>query len=1435
MEKMNQSPLEVLKGFCYYNFIKRDCQQASEYLSSDIHWFGTGENEDVYSKRDAVSYMKDEISAFPESYELDYIEESEQQLTDQIGTAFVKVNVTGGGLFLPCRISATTCTEDGKNVICSLHISVPELMPQSGDYIPFSQADGYVKERAFDFFNEAISGGMMGGYVEGGFPFYFVNKAMLDYLDYESEGEFIDAIGGLIENCMHPDDREMVNREVERQLAQGDDYQVTYRMLKKDGSYIWVDDKGRTVILPNGRKVIYSICIDITPIIEANENLELLNAEIQNLVNSVPGGVVTFKISDGLVQCLYFSDGVAQMCGYTPQEYRLELETNGLSHIINENDYQRVMMAVKEIVSNDESIDLTYRLNTKSRGDTIWVNFQGRKLREEEGAPVINGVVHNLSQESQLFVNLLRETDRIMFVADAHTHEILYANDTADRYGGNDVGSYIGKKCYRHIRGEEKPCSWCNLEELNRTDLSEKVETDSKTGRIFKVRGKLIDWHGRDAFVKYAEDITDLLAAQEMAEKQSAYQKNLYDTLPCGILQFDVCDLDHMQCKYANEMCYTILGVKDPSVSLIATNMLDFIVKEDEKELRDRLKKVCQTGEKSFFEHRIIKIDGTDAWISGAMTMIKDFDGQDLIQSVFYDITEQKKIQSALKESELRNVMALDSTGLAVWTYDVVNQVFCNTSKGAHIIEYDEKIEGSYQTVIGNGHIMKESVADYIDLHQAIERGEPYSEAIIHFNPTKTEIEWQKIMYSTIYDEKGCPVSAVGVGEDITPLMEAQNRFAEELLYRQALRDKIVASYRLNLTRNVVVDAETSFPHFENITGQSADNYFERVYADIPNRGDRERFQKMFSRKALLNSFASGTTTLNLENTRYFNRDQNLWLLTTAHLMKKPESNEIICVIYCQDITYEKVLKNIMDTIIQTDYDFAVAIDARTGMATRFSAYDDFETEFEDLQSDTAKYEDIVRRRAEALVNEDDRRQFMEQTSLEAVLRKLEEEGSYSFTYTMCTQSGDRRYKSLHYCYIDKEYDTILCTRSDVTNIVAEQEKKNEELKAALHMAEEASNIKSDFMARMSHEIRTPLTAIIGLAEIQKRSEKSTPLCREYAEKTLSSAEYLLSLINDILDMSKIESGKIVLADEPFRSSAMLNEINGMIAPQADQKKINYKVVNCTESDFVFRGDETRIKQILLNLLNNAVKFTASGGTVELRYEVLETAGRKARVRFSVSDSGIGISKQFMGQIFDPFTQEHDGTITAYQGSGLGLAIARNLARLMGGDITVESQIGQGTVFQTTLCLDLAEEETGWKPQKAGQISRADFKGKVFLLCEDHPLNTMVATKLLEAKGAKIIHAKDGRTGARLFEESAVGTFDLILMDIRMPVMDGLTAAKKIRSMDRPDAKTVPIIAMTANAYAEDIEKSREAGMNSHLAKPIEADLLYSTIDQFLR
>lgn len=361
------------------------------------------------------------------------------------------------------------------------------------------------------------------------------------------------------------------------------------------------------------------------------------------------------------------------------------------------------------------------------------------------------------------------------------------------------------------------------------------------------------------------------------------------------------------------------------------------------------------------------------------------------------------------------------------------------------------------------------------------------------------------------------------------------------------------------------------------------------------------------------------------------------------------------------------------------------------------------------------------------------------------------------------------------------------------------------------------------------------MNAVIGMAEIASKNVTDTAFVMDCIRKSQEASHYLLSLINDILDMSRIESGKTILVEQPFMTQTLFDGVNSMLQTQAETEKITYLFERDASVAAAYVGDAIRIKQILINLLNNAIKFTKAGGIVKMSVRQIGAEKGKAMVEFVVVDTGIGMSPGFLPKLFDSFTQEHDHTTTRYGGSGLGLSIARNLARLMGGDITVESKLGEGTSFTVLLKLGVSDQNACLaESMQKKQDQVFDFTGKTILLFEDHPLNTMVAVKLLENKGFQVVHAENGKIGVDKFAESPVGTFDAILMDIRMPVMDGLQAARAIRGMNRADAKKVPIIAMTADAYDEDMEKSKQAGMNAHLAKPIEPQKLYCTLDEWI-
>ena len=480
-------------------------------------------------------------------------------------------------------------------------------------------------------------------------------------------------------------------------------------------------------------------------------------------------------------------------------------------------------------------------------------------------------------------------------------------------------------------------------------------------------------------------------------------------------------------------------------------------------------------------------------------------------------------------------------------------------------------------------------------------------------------------------------------------------------------------------------------------------------------------------------------------------------------------------------------------------------------------------------------YDEYTEKHFRSSISGGDAEKYIRLTRLSHVCEMLEINREYSVTYSLSSSSGTVRSKCLRFSYIDRTLKTILLTRSDVTTVVAEQKRHNDALNRALLTAESANNAKSEFMARMSHEIRTPLNAIIGLSQIEKQDIGNKALQQECVDKSLSASKYLLSLINDILDMSKIESGKVLITNEPFYIERLIDESADLARAQADIKNTRFIVENSIDILPIYIGDETRIKQILANLLSNAIKFTPAGGIVCLQCKTVESGDDYAVLEFSVEDNGIGISPEFIPKLFDAFTQESDGVSMQLGGSGLGLSISRKYARMMGGDIVVESTHGKGSLFTATVRVGMAQSDGEKRYVSSDKVPQDfDFSGKRVLLCEDHPLNTMVATRLLENRSMTVVHAENGVEGMKKFSDSPENFFNAVLMDIRMPEMDGLEATRRIRALERADAETVPIIAMSANAFDEDMLKSKQAGMNAHLSKPIDAVSLYSTLDLFI-
>ncbi len=387
---------------------------------------------------------------------------------------------------------------------------------------------------------------------------------------------------------------------------------------------------------------------------------------------------------------------------------------------------------------------------------------------------------------------------------------------------------------------------------------------------------------------------------------------------------------------------------------------------------------------------------------------------------------------------------------------------------------------------------------------------------------------------------------------------------------------------------------------------------------------------------------------------------------------------------------------------------------------------------------------------------------------------------------------------------------------------------KNERLAAELRASEENDRVKTQFLASVSHEMRTPMNVIIGLTGICLKDQTLQTDTRKYLEKVDLSARHLLGLIKNVLDMNSIETGHFVIHSEVFSLREVLDQVNAIIGTLCGDKGLDYQVSIPETVNAMYKGDSIQIKNVVLSILDNAVKYTDKPGQVCFTVIIDPADGDKHLCSFIIADTGIGMDPDFLPHIFGAFSQEDSSSTNRYGGGGLSLAVAKNTLELMEGTIAVKSKKGEGSEFTVTVPLEFVAPIQ----QEKQQIS---LEGRRILVVEDIPENAEIVTDLLELEGVETEHAENGLIGLNMVKDADPGYYDAILMDLRMPVMDGLESARKIRALDRPDTKKMPIIAVTANAFESDVRATREAGMNAHLAKPTDADELYDTLREQLR
>ena len=553
-----------------------------------------------------------------------------------------------------------------------------------------------------------------------------------------------------------------------------------------------------------------------------------------------------------------------------------------------------------------------------------------------------------------------------------------------------------------------------------------------------------------------------------------------------------------------------------------------------------------------------------------------------------------------------------------------------------------------------------------------------------------------------------------------------------------------------------------------------------------------------------------------------------------ARLLLNPSNNHLEAILYGEDVTRTQEAYETQVSIVQALSSNYLNVYLINPIEKTLSVIKQENHDIPDQDkkhNDTYPYDlflsDYIRQR----VHPDDRTMLEESLELGNVMGVLSGQSEYKGNYRINDRDGIHYYQ---FRFIKNEDSGIIVLGFlNVDDVVESEIRHQKLLKEALDTAERANAEKSNFLSRMSHDMRTPLNGIIGLLEIDKKHENDIEFLKKNREKAFISASHLLSLINDVLDMSKIEEGGLVLNHEPFDLIRYEKETQMLIDMQAQKNGIDFTVhiaPEIYEHPFVY-GSPLHLRRAMMNIYSNCIKYNRENGAIHTEVDALPSHDHKLVFRWTISDTGIGISREYLEKIFEPFTQENVDARSVYHGTGLGMSIAKALFEQMGGSIEITSTPGIGSTFVITLPFEEAEERD---ISSETESERNSIQGIKILLAEDNEINREVAQVLLEEEGAVVTAVSNGREAVKLFSRHPEGTFDVILMDIMMPLMDGYEATRQIRKLDRTDASSIPIIALTANAFAEDVRHALGCGMNAHLAKPLDVEKMIHTIALYL-
>ena len=1351
------------------------------------------------------------------------------------------------------RVTFSYKLVDGELKITLIHISNPYADMQEGEDFPAQigrQSYEYLqrllveKSRQIALLNSTVSSGLKANWDDEYYSLFYVNEGLCRMLGYTEE-ELMAKCRGRMTELVYPPDLPQALADCERCFANSLTYSTEYRMQRKDGKLIWVWDTGSKSKNEEGKTVINSVIVDITERRHTNDTIRRQKAFFQSLYDTTLCALVQYDLNGTFLNANAFTFDVI---GYTEEQFRTE--TGGsLMSIVHPCDVDTVREHIERLIADRRPTVYNCRIIRRD-GAVRWVCASANIINNMDGVPVIQA-------------------------------------------------------------------AYSDVTELQRVER----ERDST-----------------------------------------------YDSIPGGVAK--VLIGTQLSLLEANDNFFQMLGTDRTAYK----GTLSAVAPADRGAIVTAFMEAAETDAPVDIEYRCRRFDNEQTiWIHLIARFVENAHGAKVYQCVFIDITKQKTAQIQLYRERDRYRIIMENSADVIYEYDRKTDtvVFYETIRRGDETEIAKHVSPNFSK-----KLYDQKIAHPEDAETAMRvfSGTQGGSAEVRLRNLKIngDYVWCLLQGQPVY-ENGALARVVGIIRDITENKRiSQEKERLQRIFDLELRRDYESICQINpSTGRYVMWTPSNASYYDIPTSGIFSEELAHAISRIVCGEDQETCLKTLSIGNMLKTLEEekegtcyyrvltpdGSLRWKCARYTYFGDDGSILLnVRDVHDIRIAQQQE--------ENRFRAILRETCEYIIETDVETK---SYTLHLPTLINRYP--------LEA-CSDYGSLIARYSERYVAPEDRESFLRAVSLpEALSRMRREGGSCSIKYTVNT-NGSPAYKTWNmslYRYDDnREY--MLSYILDITKLVLEQQEKEREaernrqiIKDALTAAEQASRAKSDFLSRMSHEIRTPMNAVIGMTTIAAASLDNRDKLTDCLGKIGLSSRYLLSLINDILDMSRIESGKVSIINEEFDFRSFVEGISSLIYPQAKNKNIVFDLNIEGVVDERYRGDPLRLNQVLINILSNALKFTPEWRSVHLSIRETRRVRDRAYLQFIVRDTGIGMEKGLLERIFEPFEQGGASISHSYGGSGLGLAISSNLISLMNGHISVSSTPGVGSEFvvelplltvpdntpkqdvsledirvlvvdddlvtceHTTLILNRigvdAEYVTSgkaavtrvksalqrhtcynialvdWKmpdmdgvetarsirrivgpdtlviimsaydwteiearAREAGvdffiskpifqsvvqdvllkatrrrqsadtlPVQKEDFAGRRILLVEDNEINMEIARTLLEFRNASVDGACNGQQAVEMFRSSPQNHYDAVLMDVRMPVMDGIAATQAIRGLDRADAATVPILAMTANAFAEDIEQSRKAGMNEHLAKPIEPETLYARLASYFR